>query len=532
MKILNKYILALAVIFFASACNEDEFFELEFPVENPWQTPTDFEKVALGVYYAMTGNGGNGSLFANRRIPSVAISDEGTFVFEAGGDADVQSMYERNSSIELGLMSNVFNASYFIIGTANAGLESFENTDNPYPNFPDQIENVSRIRGELLFGRAFAYWSLAKSYCPPYNPGGSNDAQILPKRLALPANIEEANNSELFTTGELYDQVVADLQEAKGYLPEAFDPSIHHPSYQEGRATKFAAAALLGRVLFQMGRTAEAQAEFDYVIDQNNGLFDMTQEPIEAWNKITTSDRGNETIWFYQGADGDGLTNNGWKDIRRLEFLDFNRRQDDSEASNSASRTLAVSEAFLSAVGWIDADGNETQTALNDLRYTQLFKRIPGGTDPRFSDLNTGYLLGDGSLVWADKYYQGENRDQTSLPVLRLAEAHLTRAIIRFNNGDTQGAADDLNAVRARAWNEAAAGEAYIPVTAGEITAEMIHNERLIEMAFEGDRAHYLQAQQIDIPNGDRGTGSIAWDSDGLYFPIREREKEVNNAYN
>lgn len=519
------------MILVASSCNEDEFFELEYPVEDPWQTPTDFEKAAIGVYYAMTGNGGNGSLFANRRIPSVAISDEGVFVFEAGGDADVQSMYNRVSETELGLMNNVFNAAYFVIGTANAGLELFENTDNPFPNFPKELPNVIRIRGELHFGRAFAYWSLAKSYCPPYEPNGANDARILPKRLRLPGNIEEANNSELFTTQEVYEQVIADLLEAKEYLPLEFDASIHHPSYQEGRVTRYGAAAMLARVYFQMGKTTEALAELNYVIDQNDGRFDLSEEPIEAWNKITTNEKGKETIWFYQQADGDGITNNGWKDIRRLEYLDFNRRQDDGPNSNSSVRTLAVSRTFLEAMGWIDDDGNETEAALNDLRYTQLFRRVPGGTDPRFTDINAGQLDGTGTLVWPDKYYQGSNRDQTSLPVLRLSEMYLTRAIILFNNSDLQGAADDLNAVRSRAWDEATAGVAYSPVTAAEITAEMIHNERMIEMAFEGDRAHYLQAQQIDIPNGDRGPGAIAWNDPGLWFPIREREKEINNAF-
>lgn len=530
MNNILKIMLALLVFLPISACDEDEFFELEFPVQDPWLNPTEFEQAAIGVYFAMTGNGGNGSLFGNRRIPSVAVSDEGTFIFEAGGAADVQSMYERDSEIELGLMLNIFRASYFIIGTSNAGLELFEGTDNPYPNFPDQLDNITRIRGELHFGRAFAYWSLAKSYAPPYDPNGANADRLLPKRLRLPDNIDEANNSELFETGELYEQVVDDLLKAKQYLPLEFDATVHHPSYEQGRATRFAAAALLARVYFQMGRFSEAEAELNFVIDENEGRFTLDEEPIEAWNKITTVDRGNETIWFYQGADGDGLSNNGWKDIRRLEYLDFNRRQDDSEESNSNVRTLPVSRSFLTSVGWIDANGEETQTALNDLRYVQLFRRVPGGTDPRFDDINTGNLDGTGTLVWPDKYYQGSNRDQTSLPVLRLAEAHITRAIIRFNSGNLQGAADDLNAVRSRAWNEAVAGEPYTPVTAGEITANMIHDERMIEMAFEGDRTHYLQALQVDIPNGDRGAGSISWNDSGLWFPIPEREKEVNNA--
>lgn len=529
MKNKIKILLSSLALVVLAGCNGEEFFELEHPIQDPWQSAVEFEKAAIGVYYAMTGNGGNGSLIGNQRVVANAISDEAVFVNEAGGDSDVFAMYERNSADEIGLMTNVFNPAYFIIGTSNAGLELFMDTEDPFPGDPDKA-NPQRIRGELYFGRAYAYWSLAKAYLPPYNPGGANSEQILPKRIEVPKSIADANNSGLLSTAEVYDLIVDDLKKAKQYLPESFDPNIHHPSYAEGRATRFAAAALLARVYFQMGNDNEALNELNYLIDQNNGAFDLTEEPQEAWNKITTSDRGKETIWFYQLADGDGLTNNGWKDIRRLEMINFAGRQDDSESSNSSDRTLAMSESFLQKAGWIDGNGNATPAALSDKRYTQLFKRVAGGTDPRFNDINSGYLDGTGTLVWNNRYYLGENRDQTSVPMFRMAEMYLTRAIIRFNNNDLSGAAADLNMVRVRAWDESAGGP-YVPVTAANITAEMIHNERMIELAFEGDRVYYLQALQQPIPNGDRGAGTISWDDDGLYFPIREREKEVNQSY-
>lgn len=41
-----------------------------------------------------------------------------------------------------------------------------------------------------------------------------------------------------------------------------------------------------------------------------------------------------------------------------------------------------------------------------------------------------------------------------AIPQIRLAEMYLTRALLRFESGNAQGAADDLNAVRRRAWDE------------------------------------------------------------------------------
>jgi len=526
MKRIKKiWILSLSLVVL-TGCNE-EFFELVNPVQDPWQSASEFEQAAIGVYYSMTGRGA--SVIAYRRMASNAISDEGVFVTEAGGDVDVLSMYQRNSELEIGRMVNVFEPCYFTIATANAGLELFADTEDPFPGDSDKL-NPQRIRGELHFARAYSYWSLAKAYLPPYNPSGGNDLTVLPKRLELITGIEQANNSELFTAQEVYDQVVADLLKAKEYLPERYDPSVHHPSYQEGRANRFAAATLLSRVYFQMGMFNEALQEANYVIEQNGGDYDISEDPIEAWNNITTTDRGRETIWFYQLADGDGLVDNGWKDISGFEFYNFTARRDDSPTSNSNARTLAVSRSFLENAGWIDANGDVTTEALADKRYTQLFLRVPGGTDPRFDDINTGYLDGTGTLVWNNRYYAGSNRDQVSVPMFRLPELYLTRAIIRFNNGDAAGAAADLNVVRQRAWDETVGGP-YVPVTAAEITADMIHTERMIEFAFEGDRTHYLQALQLDIPNGDRGAGSVPWNDDGLYFQIIEREKDVNQAF-
>lgn len=74
------------------------------------------------------------------------------------------------------------------------------------------------------------------------------------------------------------------------------------------------------------------------------------------------------------------------------------------------------------------------------------------------------------------------------------------------------------------------AGEAYTNLTANQVTLQMIHNERWFELAFEGDRAYYLQANQVNIPNADRGAGSIEWNSPRLFWPTPLRERELNQG--
>jgi hypothetical protein len=84
--------------------------------------------------------------------------------------------------------------------------------------------------------------------------------------------------------------------------------------------------------------------------------------------------------------------------------------------------------------------------------------------------------------------------------------------------------------VAKRAWDATAAGSAFVPVSAGTITAAMIHNERWKELSFEADRIFYLQALKINIPNGDRDGSTIPYNSPSLYWPLPLTEYDLNTG--
>ena len=103
-----------------------------------------------------------------------------------------------------------------------------------------------------------------------------------------------------------------------------------------------------------MGRYDEALTELNYVIDQNGGDYDLSEEPIEAWNKTGIA-RGKETIRYYALWAGDGLGgSSNWKHPRRFrEYNAFNR--DGNGANTNGTRSVADSEQFLQEAGWMDA---------------------------------------------------------------------------------------------------------------------------------------------------------------------------------
>ncbi len=519
---MNRYIKVLFVFIFSFsfiACeNDEEFFQLTNPPESPWQSLLDLEKAPIGAYYGLTGNGGFRAIFTMGAVAAEAFADGIALADPAEGfnvDSDVEDMYNRaHAGTQIGSFDNhMFNSGYFAIGFANGAIDFIESAEgnNPFPgeNRPDEVD---RIRGELYFVRAYAYYWVARAYLPVY----PNDEQRIPFRINQATNFEEAIESPLASANDVYPQIVSDLQTAKSLLPERYLAGVHNASYEDGRANKFAAAALLAKVHFHMGNYADALTELNFVIDQNGGDYDLSEDPIEAWNK-TGIDRGRETIWYYTLWAGDGLGgSSNWKHPGRFAVFNLTQRASFNPANNG-DRFMVASRDFLEAAGWMNPDGSENPAALNDLRYTQLFQRYDAGNDPR-----TGFATTQ-PYVWNARYYRSSVDRSTNLPILRLADMYLLRATIHAMNSNFNDARLDLDIVRNRA------GLADFPGTDGQLM-DAIMLERRIELAFEGDRLYYLQGLEADIPSGDRTGGPIPYNSN-FYSEVPDYEVEVNLSY-
>ncbi len=513
IKILFVGVLTLSF----TACDEDEFFELTNPPTSPWLSLLDLEKAPIGAYYGLTGNGGGRAIFTAGTVAAEAFADNTRIASPAEGfdiESDVEDLYNRShEGAQIGYFdNNIFNSGYFAVGFANGAIGFIESAEgnNPFPGENKPYE-VDRIRGELYFVRAYAYYWLAKFYLPVY----PDDEKRIPFRVSQPLNFEEAIGSDLASANDIYPLIVSDLEMAKSLLPERFDPALHNASYADGRANRFAAAALLAKVHFHMGNYTDALSELNFVIDQNGGDYDLTEDPIEAWNK-TGIERGREVIWYYTLWAGDGLGgSSNWK--HPLLFSRFNANQRAGGPATNGGRYLATSQDFLEAAGWANTDGTENPAALNDLRYTQLFVRYEAGNDPRTA-FNTTQ-----PYVWNNRYYRSAVDRSTNYPVLRLADMYLLRATIHAMNSDFVDARADLNIVRNRA------GIGDFGGTDGQLM-DAIMLEKRIEMAFEGDRLYYLQGLQTDIPAGDRTTGAVPYNSN-FYSEVPDYEKQVNLAY-
>lgn len=306
--------------------------------------------------------------------------------------------------------------------------------------------------------------------------------------------------------------MAADFARAKQLLPEQYISGVHNPAYQYGRANKYAAASMLAKVYFAMGKNTEALTELDFVI--GSGKYDLSEDPLAAFQQ-TDANKGKETIWFGFGGDPNMLYF-----FEEMTSMTLQQPYGNDGSFNRCSwNQFAWSYTMLKKVGWMkdpaNGDYSLTDEALTDKRIGQTYGYIQG-QDPVHASATT-------SNLWCDKYFHGDvdkgiRGDMINVPLIRLAELYLTRSYIRFKASDIPGATVDLNMVRNRA------GIGNLPHV---ITEDDILNERVKELAFEGDRLDFLRAAHLDIPPGDRaGIQPLPYNSTNFIWSLDPRERE------
>jgi len=514
--IKNIRIACMMVITVLSGWSCNDYFELKRPVQYPWQTVSELE-LAVREGYLQLSNSAWESPLGALTLVHFGQSDIAQLLPEAmPGNSYAHQFYHRvyTTAPTDKEVDWCFKYLYYIITSDNAALQLLEdaeaNATDPFESMVEaDRELVKRFSGELYFTRAVAYWYLARIYAPPFNPEGNNDSRHFVLRTKYVNKADELKNPPLGSVAEVWKQIQDDLEKAKGLLPESYVTSEIQP---KGRANRFAASAMLMRVYFITGQHAKAEAECDYILGSD--MYNLFEDPIVSFNRIGAAD-AKEVIWEipYTATSTrfdrmPGIFGKNWY----------------TGISNYSQYTMAYSA--LKNIGWMtDGQNNnftEVPAALNDKRYTQLYKRYNPGEDP-------GNLFSPKKAhVWIDKYFRSTSyKERTNRPMIRLAEIYLTRSILRFKGGNKEGAAQDVNEVRRRA------GLSAIP--SASLTAEDIHNERIKELACEhGDRVYYLIGLRLPLGIGDRDPAQFspvnAPYSD-YYWKVPLLEQQQNQAY-
>ncbi len=220
----------------------------------------------------------------------------------SGGDQleapRAQLLKEPSPAPSNSVMSDVWTGCYRMINRANLVLSKA-------PDVTDNVTLRDRVVGEAKFLRAWAYFELVSQWgeVPLYSEAVTSATGFKAKS----------------PVDEIYALIISDLTEAAQKLPESYGAA------DNGRATKGAANAMMGRVQMQKGDYAAAKTallqvynkyslvpylwNFDGDVRDDAGVLITTGHEFNAESifEVIFVDKGDNN--FNWGYDGEGPTN-------------------------------------------------------------------------------------------------------------------------------------------------------------------------------------------------------------------------------
>lgn len=448
---------------------------------------------------------------------------------------------------------------YKIIYSANSNIEALDENAS---------DEAAHMKGENYFFRALAHFNLVNIFARPLSRGESNPGVIL--RTSTDCSV-----TERATVGEVYAQVVADLEEAarlmKGKAPRG----------DKGYVSYEAAMGLLSRVYLYM-------EEYDKVIETVNTMLtgsagdygNIASKLDSNYSTLFTNARtSNEVLWcvahtatedkgtgslgsMYYSPNGTGGI--GWCEHYYSDtLLELFERYPEDKRQIAQYELYDTTNDGLVMVHWPldeggafrnnavvrgvtkNADGTcnftysgksyvATPEVING--YTEYFITYEGAKTKVYVRPNVGLkgLRNNYPIYMQKKYSNQDGLSNLSSPIIvRWGEVVLNRAEARLKAGDEAGALADVNVIRSRAgipvWNDTDhrwQDHGYANLL------EVVLAERRLELCFEGHRAFDTWRNKMSMDR--RFAGLHTWEvveytDDRIPFQIPQDELNVND---
>lgn len=408
-----------------------------------FQTDASAQSAVLGLYVS----GLQGLVSYYSFYPGISSDD----IQYNTPDATIEE-FENNalSTQNSTVANNLWAGSYTLIKNANNAVVGLSNATSLTPALKNQL------LGESKFARAFAYFYLVNMFNRVPMPLLSDvDA------IEINANLAQSNPEEV------WDQIEADLKDAKSLLPVTYAGTFR------ARVNRDAATALLARVYLFRKKYEEARAAASEVISSANGF--SLPAPASAF-------LNNSTEIIFQIANTTGLSVFG---------------------SNYLS-TSSLAPKYTLQTGTYNAfEANDQRKAV----WTGV-KKVDGI-----------------DYYFINKYKVAAGTGNEYNIVFRLAELYLIRAEALANlNRDLDQAVGDINQIRARAG----LGQLQTPtsLSAAELL-QVIERERRSEFFGEWGM-RWFDLKRTNRADAVLGALKSNWSSTDVFYPIPLSQIEQN----
>ena len=434
---------------------------------------------------------------------------DGTDVGAPGDTQGVEVPFFQYGSLnsENGGVNKLWTSLYSMINSANIII----NTEGVDP----------AAKAEAEFFRAYSYNMLVTLW---------GDVPLLTESKAEPRTDFIRN-----AVSEIDAVIASDLNDAMNNLPEV------DKTKTQNRINKDCARILAGEAFNRMGKYAEAEAAVTATI--NSGNYKLITErygkyladagdyysDMFRWHNQRRSEGNTEGIWVFQmeyerdvtggtinapqqrrnwvaafhkltdfmvNADSIGGRGNGRLRLSNYVKYGVFEKGDIRNSNHNIRRILYANKA--------DVNKEISVKEINGFMY-----RVDDGTDgAKKVTVKTGdrcyWTVKDTLAVMYPHPTKWGGYDPTDdfgwslvkdWPLMRLADAYLLRAEARINQGNTTGAAEDINVLRDRAFKEyrAESGNAEAgKVTAAQMNIDFLLDERIRELVGEENRRYTL----------------------------------------
>jgi starch-binding outer membrane protein, SusD/RagB family len=463
------------------------------------QSESDYRTMEISVYTPLE--------WLNQVVPIGDIASDNAV---AGGESasdvlDLQQIDDFTLTPVNGTLSSLWQYAYEGVNRANYILQYKDK--NPAGQ-TISFAGKDALYGEVYFLRAYYYFTLAKMF---------GDVPLFTDK-----RLDQSSTGTLkrIARATVYQQVETDLNSAIAVLPAV--------QVQQGRITKYAAQALLGKVFLYQNKYDSAIAPLQSII--NAGAFSLVTDFSSIF--LAAGENGPESLFEIQYTNTSPY----------YQWSNVDQGQGNYMVQQCGIRGLSGSAAMPYAPGW--STNLPTQNLAAAYSAGDQRKAVTVLDIEAYKTANPSYGIQyqvapyKNTGLYDQKYLprKGETSGQPELNylnnfrIIRYAEV-LLMAAEALNKSATPNdaiAQTYLNQVRRRAF-----GDQLHDVTAtGANLYTAILNERRLELAMEGDRFFDLvrtgQAATVLAPNFKAGKHEL--------FPIPDAEIKVshltqNNGY-
>lgn len=210
-------------------------------------------------------------------------------------------------------------------------------------------EEIDQLVGEAYMLRAYMHFLLVNMYGEPYTALADPYAS---KAVPLKLDTDPYNVLSRNTVGEIYDQIISDMNSAEAYLNvEQWDTGYNY------RFNTISVDALRSRVYLYMGRWDESLAASRRVLEVKNTLSDISTELPNRYNSVENIVALEQvmTSYYHRAGRVNSELYNKYDvsgDLRRTQYFD---RQTSSNitvkkgGSSEYSCSFRVGEIYLNA---------------------------------------------------------------------------------------------------------------------------------------------------------------------------------------